>query len=125
MAAASLVSTACAAGSARLGSGHLTATARHRGAEEIRRPGARAFVDGGECAINPHRDICAKEISLVGSWVYNSFEYPNAYHFLQRAERIGLPVSSLVTHKFPLDQIDEAFQTNLRQEGIKVVVEAW
>ena len=82
------------------------------------------FVDGGECAINPHRDICAKEISLVGSWVYNSFEYPSAYHFLQRAERIGLPVSSLVTHKFPLDQIDEAFQLNLRQEGIKVVVEA-
>mgnify|MGYP001599331510 FL=1 len=82
------------------------------------------FVDGGECAINPHRDICAKEISLVGSWVYNSFEYPSAYHFLQRAERIGLPVSSLITHKFPLDQIDEAFQVNLRQEGIKVVVEA-
>lgn len=82
------------------------------------------FVDGGECAINPHRDICAKEISLVGSWVYNSFEYPSAYHFLQRAERIGLPVSSLVTHKFPLDQIDEAFQVNLRQEGIKVVVES-
>ncbi|CAA6679149.1 MULTISPECIES: zinc-binding dehydrogenase [unclassified Lentimonas] len=82
------------------------------------------FVDGGECAINPHRDICAKEISLVGSWVYNSFEYPSAYHFLQRAERIGLPVSTLVTHKFPLDQIDEAFQVNLRQEGIKVVVES-
>ncbi|MDQ8208333.1 zinc-binding dehydrogenase [Coraliomargarita sp. SDUM461003] len=82
------------------------------------------FVDGGECAINPHRDICAKEISLVGSWVYNSFEYPNAYHFLQRAERIGLPVSTLITHKFPLDQIDEAIQVNLRQEGIKVVVEA-
>ncbi|MGZ0654292.1 zinc-dependent alcohol dehydrogenase [Coraliomargarita sp. W4R53] len=82
------------------------------------------FVDGGECAINPHRDICAKEISLVGSWVYNSFEYPNAYHFLQRAERIGLPVSSLITHRFPLDQIDEAIQVNLRQEGIKVIVEA-
>ncbi len=81
------------------------------------------FVDGGECAINPHRDICAKEISLVGSWVYNSFEYPSAYHFLQRAERIGIPVSTLVTHKFPLDQIDEAFQTNLRQEGVKVIVE--
>ncbi len=80
------------------------------------------FVDGGECAINPHRDICAKEISLVGSWVYNSFEYPNAYHFLQRAERIGIPVTSLVTHTFPLDEIDEAFQVNLRQEGVKVVV---
>jgi L-iditol 2-dehydrogenase len=83
------------------------------------------FVDGGECAINPHRDICAKEISLVGSWVYNSFEYPSAYHFLQRAERIGIPVSSLITHRFPLDQIDEAFQVNLRQEGVKVMIEPY
>jgi L-iditol 2-dehydrogenase len=60
---------------------------------------------------------------VTGSWVYNSFEYPNAYHFLQRAERIGLPVESLVTHKFPLDQIQEAFDINLRQEGVKVMVE--
>ncbi|MCM2369584.1 zinc-dependent alcohol dehydrogenase [Aporhodopirellula aestuarii] len=82
------------------------------------------FVDGGECAINPHHDICRKEITLIGSWVYNSFEYPNAYHFLQRAEQIGLPVTSLITHKFPLDQIQEAFEVNLRQEGVKVMVEA-
>ena len=82
------------------------------------------FVDGGECAINPHRDICHKEITVTGSWVYNSFEYPNAYHFLQRAEQFGLPITSLITHRFPLDEIDEAFQVNLRQEGIKVLVEA-
>ncbi|MFC7337469.1 zinc-binding dehydrogenase [Haloferula chungangensis] len=81
------------------------------------------FVDGGECSVNPHHDICRKEITVTGSWVYNSFEYPNAYHFLQRAERIGLPVSSLVTHKFPLDRIQEAFDVNLRQEGVKVMVE--
>ncbi|MGJ8642571.1 MAG: zinc-dependent alcohol dehydrogenase [Luteolibacter sp.] len=81
------------------------------------------FVDGGQCAINPHQDICRKEITVTGSWVYNSFEYPNAYHFLQRAERIGLPVASLITHKFPLDQIQDAFDVNLRQEGVKVVVE--
>lgn len=82
------------------------------------------FVDGGECTINPHQDICRKEITVMGSWVYNSFEYPNAYHFLQRAERIGLPVTGLITHRFKLDDIQQAFDTNLRQEGIKVVVEA-
>jgi len=82
------------------------------------------FVDNGECRLNPHRDICRKEITVTGSWVYNSFEYPNAYHFLQRAERIGIPVSSLITHRFPLHDIEEAFATSLRQEGIKVVVEA-
>lgn len=82
------------------------------------------FVNGGECAINPHTDICAKEITLTGSWAYNSFEYPNAYHFLQRAEKIGIPVSSLITHRFPLARIQEAFDTNLRQEGVKIVVQA-
>ncbi len=81
------------------------------------------FVDGGVCSINPHRDICAKEIFLVGSWVFNSFEYPGAYHLLQRNERIGLPVTDLITHRFPLDETEEAFATNLRQEGIKVLVE--
>jgi L-iditol 2-dehydrogenase len=82
------------------------------------------FVDGGECAINPHQDICRKEITLIGSWIYNSYEYPNAYHFLRRAEQIGLPVTSLITHKFPLDRIQEAFDVNLRQESVKVLVEA-
>jgi L-iditol 2-dehydrogenase len=51
-------------------------------------------------------------------------EYPNAYHFLRRAEGIGLPVTSLITHKFSLDQIQEAFDVNLRQESVKVLVEA-
>lgn len=80
------------------------------------------FVEGGEAQINPHQDICHKEISLIGSWVYNSTDYPNAYHFLQRAERIGIPVSSLITHRFPLDRIQEGFDTNLRQEGEKIMI---
>ncbi len=80
------------------------------------------FVDGGTAQMNPHEDFCKKEITLLGSWAYNSWEYPNAYHFLQRAERSGLPVSDLVTHRFQLSQIQEAFDLNLRQEGVKVVI---
>ncbi|MEN1678779.1 MAG: zinc-binding dehydrogenase [Planctomycetota bacterium] len=81
------------------------------------------FVDGGSASINPHEDFCKKEITLLGSWAYNSWEYPNAYHFLQRAESAGLPVSDLVTHRFPLHMIQEAFDLNLRQEGVKIVVQ--
>ncbi|NDV62857.1 alcohol dehydrogenase catalytic domain-containing protein [Puniceicoccales bacterium CK1056] len=81
------------------------------------------FVDGGNCTMNPHQDITRKEITVTGSWVYNSFEYPYAYHFLRRAEGIGLPVTDLITHRFPLDQIQTAFDVNLQQQGIKVVVE--
>lgn len=81
------------------------------------------FVDGGSCTVNPHIDICRKEITVTGSWVYNSFEYPYAYHFIQRAERIGIPVTDLITHRFPLEQIEQAFAASLSQAGIKVVVD--
>lgn len=81
------------------------------------------FVDAGESTINPHADICRKEITVTGSWVYNSFEYPYAYHFLQRAEAIGLPVTGLITHRFPFEQIGQAFEASMTQEGVKVVLE--
>ncbi|MDX2111638.1 MAG: alcohol dehydrogenase catalytic domain-containing protein [Verrucomicrobiota bacterium] len=80
------------------------------------------FVDNGPAQINPHFDICQKEITLVGSWVYAVEEYPVAYNFLRRAQGIGLPVEELITHRFPLDQISNAFAMNLRQEGLKIVV---
>jgi L-iditol 2-dehydrogenase len=80
------------------------------------------FVDAGSSPINPHEDICKKELTVVGSWAYNSFEYPNAYHFLQRAAGIGIPITDLITHRFALDQIQQAFDTSLRQEGIKILV---
>ena len=28
------------------------------------------FINGGDATINPHFDLCSKEITLVGSWVY-------------------------------------------------------
>ena len=28
------------------------------------------FINGGDATINPHFDICSKEITTVGSWVY-------------------------------------------------------
>ena len=80
------------------------------------------FVDNGTCAINPHQDICAKEISVVGSWVYTVDEYPIAYNFLRRAQGIGLPVDQLITHRYPLQRITDAMQVNIRQEGLKVAI---
>jgi len=80
------------------------------------------FMDGGECAINPHFDFCNKEIALVGSWVYTPQNYPTTFDFLKRAKGIGLPVEKLVTHHFPLEEITEALETNVQMKGIKVAV---
>ena len=80
------------------------------------------FMDGGECSINHHFDICNKEIALVGSWVYTPQDYPTTFAFLKRAKGIGLPVEELVTHHFDLADIQEALETNIQMKGIKVAV---
>lgn len=78
------------------------------------------FVDNGDATINPHFDICQKEITVVGSWVYTFADYKTTLDFIRRAKGIGLPIESLITHEFSLEQLDEAMQVNMRLEGIKV-----
>ena len=80
------------------------------------------FINGGDATINPHFDICAKEITTVGSWVYTLRDYATPFDFLKRAKGIGLPIEKLITHKYPLDKINEALQTNLKMEGLKIAI---
>ena len=80
------------------------------------------FINGGDATINPHFDICAKEITTVGSWVYTLRDYATTFDFLKRAKGIGIPIGELITHKFPLEQINEAHITNLNQDGFKVAI---
>lgn len=80
------------------------------------------FINGGDATINPHFDLCSKEITLVGSWVYTLRDYATTFDFLKRAKAIGLPMDDLITHEFPLEQINEAHQTNLKMEGLKIAI---
>lgn len=80
------------------------------------------FINGGDATINPHFDICSKEITTVGSWVYTLRDYATTFDFLKRAKGIGLPMDELITHEFTLDEINEAHVTNLKQEGLKIAI---
>lgn len=80
------------------------------------------FINGGDATINPHFDLCSKEITLVGSWVYTLRDYATTFDFLKRAKGIGLPMEKLITHKFPLEEINEAHITNLEQKGLKIAI---
>ncbi|MGB8453545.1 MAG: zinc-binding dehydrogenase [Anaerocolumna sp.] len=80
------------------------------------------FINGGDATINPHFDICAKEITTVGSWVYTLRDYATTFDFLKRAKGIGLPMEKLITHKYLLDQINEGLATNLKMEGLKIAI---
>ena len=80
------------------------------------------FINGGDATINPHFDICSKEITTVGSWVYTLRDYATTFDFLKRAKGIGLPLEKLITHRYPLSQINEAHITNLKMEGLKIAI---
>lgn len=80
------------------------------------------FVDGGNANINPHFDICAKEITTVGSWVYTLRDYATTFDFLKSAKDLGLPLKSLITDTYTLDQINEAHRANMAMTGIKIAI---
>ncbi len=82
------------------------------------------FINGGDATINPHFDICSKELTEVGSWVYTLRDYATTFDFLKGAKAIGLPMSELITDKYPLSRIDEAFQKAASMTGLKIAVMA-
>ncbi|MDE7352347.1 MAG: zinc-binding dehydrogenase [Acetatifactor sp.] len=80
------------------------------------------FINGGDAVINPHFDICSKEITTVGSWVYTLRDYVTTFDFLKSAKKLGLPMDKLITHTYPLEEINEALKTNLAMTGLKIAV---
>lgn len=78
------------------------------------------FVDNGECSINPHADICKKELIVTGSWDYSHMDYPKTMAFMRQAKEMGIPLQKLITHRFPLSQMNEAMEVNVAQKGVKI-----
>ena len=80
------------------------------------------FVNAGDCTMNPHFDLCNKEITLVGSWVYGANEYIHTLGFLKKAKEMDIPVEKLVTHHYSLDQYVEAMEKNISLTGVKIAI---
>jgi threonine dehydrogenase-like Zn-dependent dehydrogenase len=75
--------------------------------------GRVAFVgEGGTVAFEPSRDIIHKQITIFGSWVTS---LPNMEDLVERLVRWGMHPDITVTHRFPLEQADKAYQ--LMDEG--------
>ena len=61
-------------------------------------------------------------MNLVSSSIYTLRDYATTFDFLKRAKAIGLPMSDLITDRFPLEQINEAHKTNLAMTGLKIAI---
>lgn len=94
------------------------------GLELLRRGGTYLetgnFADTGEVSLNIHRHIAAKNVLIYGNTNHPHDGYYRAFEMMWR-HRETFPWQRLITHRFSLDQAQEALETSYRPEALKVV----
>ncbi len=97
----------------------VPATVRHCFAS-VRKGGIVVF-NGEQPALelSPSDDFIRRDITATGSWFYHYGEFPEMLALFRQ----GLPVSSLVTHRFPLDQAADAYRAMAEGRSGKVLLE--
>ena len=65
--------------------------------------------------------LLPKELTLIGSWSITPQELLELIELVQR----GLPLEQLITHRFGIDEAQEAYETAFNQRGCKVIIDPW
>jgi L-iditol 2-dehydrogenase len=92
--------------------------------DATRRRGQIAFV-GESSADTPLRvspDMIRKGLTLVGSWHYNLAETPR---MMSMIADLGAELDNLISHTFPIDQIQAAWDTQVSGQCAKVILKPW
>ncbi len=94
------------------------------GLEMLRRGGTYLetgnFADTGSVSLNIHRHIAAKNVLIYGNSNHPHDGYYAAMDMMYR-HRNTFPFDKLITHRFPLSSAQEALDTSLEPEALKVV----
>jgi 2-desacetyl-2-hydroxyethyl bacteriochlorophyllide A dehydrogenase len=87
---------------------------------ELAHPGGRVVLTGlpHESSTVNFFSVVRREIRIVGSMIYRE-EFPEAVRFLADGTVRATP---LITHRFPLERIQDAFAAHQSPEAIKVCV---
>jgi L-iditol 2-dehydrogenase len=80
-----------------------------------------AFVDMGPVGINPNLHFCIKNIRLLGIGGEDVTSYEPTLRVLARAQHT-LPLGEIVTHRYSLEQAEEAVRTSMADGAMKVVI---
>jgi L-iditol 2-dehydrogenase len=103
-----------------------TAEVLRVGLEMLRRGGTYLetgnFVDTGEVSLNAHRHIAAKNVLLYGNSNHPHDGYYAAMDMMHRY-RNEFPFEKLITHRFKLDQAEDALKKSYESDSLKVVFE--
>jgi L-iditol 2-dehydrogenase len=92
--------------------------------DATRRKGQVAFV--GECSddtpIRISPDMIRKGLTLIGSWHYRMQDTPT---ILALIRRVGPQLDQLISHRFPMTQVQAAWELQLTGQSAKVLLQPW
>ena len=81
-----------------------------------------AFVDLGPVEINPNRDICTRNVAVIGIGGERATSYAPSLELFARG-RDRLPLDRIVTHRLALENASEAIEIAQRDGAMKVVLD--
>ena len=83
--------------------------------------GTVCFVgEGGEVTLDVSRDMLRKQLTLIGSWTFSATGMGECARFIADNR---IPLDKIFTHRWKLDQVQEAYQLFDRQSSGKGVIE--
>lgn len=96
---------------------------------DLLRPGgtyieAGNFSDLGTVEISPNRHLCSKGIRMIGIPGQEAGAYGPSMRQMARTLD-EYPWRSFVSHRFPLERVEEAVLTAIAPESLKVVIDPW
>ncbi len=88
-----------------------------------RRKGCIAFVGigPGELGLRAWEDMVTKGLTLCGAWHYKLQRFPEVMKVIQESPVID----RLVSHVFPMSQIQQAFEVSSSHECAKILLKPW
>ena len=91
--------------------------------DAARRKGQVTFVgEGGEFPLAASRDMVRKGLVLRGNWHYNLGDYPKLIKIIQESPE---KLDKLITHKFPMSKVQEAWELQVTGNCGKIVLDPW
>ena len=82
---------------------------------------AGAFVDLGPVDVNPNRDVCTRNVCVLGVGGETADAYVPAMKAMA-AHLDAMPLRRAVTHRFPLERARDAIELSQTGEAMKVVL---
>ncbi|MFX1339590.1 MAG: hypothetical protein ACFFDK_13340 [Promethearchaeota archaeon] len=80
------------------------------------------FIETGKVEISPFQYLCFNDIALIGQFAIPHQTFDVALKFLEMALDRVIPVDKIVTTKYKINNVAEAFEKENKYKGVKSIV---